>query len=68
MKLKELLNEIDARRSDLVQLTCDLVKIPTVNPPGNNYREICEFLSIEFLEERMLEGPKYNFVYQKLTC
>ena len=40
MKLKELLNEIEARRSDLVQLTCDLVKIPTINPPGNNYREI----------------------------
>ena len=50
MKLKELLNEIEARRSDLVQLTCDLVKIPTVNPPGNNYREICEFLSRRLIQ------------------
>ena len=45
MKLTGLLNEIENRRSELVQLTCDLVKIPTTNPPGNNYREICEFLS-----------------------
>jgi len=27
-----------------VLLTRDLVRIPTVNPPGNLYREICEFI------------------------
>lgn len=36
--------EIDARRDDLVSLTQDLVRIPTVNPPGRDYRIICEYL------------------------
>ena len=36
---------LDAKRDDLVALTQDLVRIPTVNPPGENYRDICEFLA-----------------------
>lgn len=36
--------EIAARRDDLVRLTCDLIRIPTLNPPGRNYHEICELL------------------------
>ena len=36
--------EIDARRDDLVALTQALVRIPTVNPPGRDYRAICELL------------------------
>ena len=36
--------EIDDRRDDLVKLTQDLVRIPTLNPPGLHYRDICEFL------------------------
>src|SRR5690349_14695581 len=39
-----LIAEIDARRDELIALTQDLIRIPTVNPPGNNYREICEYL------------------------
>jgi len=39
-----LLREIERRREDLVRLTQDLVRIPTINPPGNFYRRICEFL------------------------
>jgi len=39
-----LLYEIDSRRDDLISLTQDLIRIPTLNPPGENYREICEFL------------------------
>ena len=42
---KQLLDEIDARRDDLVALTQDLIRIPTLNPPGRNYREICDFLA-----------------------
>ena len=41
----KLLTEIDGRRDDLVALTQDLIRIPTVNPPGNNYREICDYLA-----------------------
>ncbi len=39
-----LLNSIDQATDDLIELTQALVRIPTLNPPGENYREICEFL------------------------
>ncbi|WP_298958160.1 acetylornithine deacetylase/succinyl-diaminopimelate desuccinylase family protein [uncultured Roseibium sp.] len=46
MPLPDQLNaEIDARREDLIALTQDLLRIPTLNPPGENYLEICEYLS-----------------------
>ena len=35
---------ITRRRDDLIALTQDLIRIPTLNPPGDNYREICEYL------------------------
>ncbi|MCC0062501.1 MAG: acetylornithine deacetylase/succinyl-diaminopimelate desuccinylase family protein [Defluviimonas sp.] len=38
-------DEIAARRDDLVSLTRDLIRIPTLNPPGLNYLEICEYLA-----------------------
>ncbi len=34
-----------ARRDALIGLTQDLIRIPTLNPPGLNYREICDFLA-----------------------
>jgi succinyl-diaminopimelate desuccinylase len=37
--------EIAARRDDLIALTQDLIRIPTLNPPGRHYREICDYLS-----------------------
>ncbi len=36
--------EIERRRDDLIALTQDLIRIPTLNPPGQKYREICTFL------------------------
>jgi succinyl-diaminopimelate desuccinylase len=36
---------VEARREALVALTQALIRIPTLNPPGRNYREICEFLA-----------------------
>ena len=36
--------EIDDRRPDLVALTRDLVRIPTVNPPGDAYAPCAELL------------------------
>ncbi|MFC2967029.1 acetylornithine deacetylase/succinyl-diaminopimelate desuccinylase family protein [Acidimangrovimonas pyrenivorans] len=39
-----LAQEIDARRDALIALTQDLIRIPTLNPPGRNYREICDYL------------------------
>jgi len=45
-----LLARIDSARDDLVALTRDLVRFPTLNPPGEAYREICEYL------EKRLKG------------
>ena len=42
--LPRLRAEVDARRDDLVALTQDLIRIPTLNPPGQHYRDICEAL------------------------
>ena len=39
-----LFDRIDARRDDLIALTQDLIRIPTLNPPGENYRAICDYL------------------------
>jgi succinyl-diaminopimelate desuccinylase len=36
--------EIAARQADLIGLTQDLVRIPTLNPPGCHYHQICDFL------------------------
>lgn len=35
---------IAAKRDDLIALTQDLIRIPTLNPPGRDYRAICEYL------------------------
>ena len=37
--------EVAMRRDALIALTQDLIRIPTLNPPGRCYREICEYLS-----------------------
>jgi succinyl-diaminopimelate desuccinylase len=42
-------DEITARRDDLITLTQDLIRIPTLNPPGANYREICDYLDRRLL-------------------
>jgi succinyl-diaminopimelate desuccinylase len=49
-----LLNAIADRRDDLVALTQDLIRIPTLNPPGDNYLEICEYL------DRRLRGAGFE--------
>ncbi|MBT2129658.1 acetylornithine deacetylase/succinyl-diaminopimelate desuccinylase family protein [Aliiroseovarius lamellibrachiae] len=40
-----LLTEIAARRDDLVALTQELIRIPTLNPPGRDYRRVCSFVA-----------------------
>ncbi len=39
-----LINHIEEQKQNIQELTADLIRIPTENPPGNNYREICDFL------------------------
>ncbi|MDF1855361.1 acetylornithine deacetylase/succinyl-diaminopimelate desuccinylase family protein [Pseudooceanicola sp.] len=43
-KIADLTRAIDSRREELIALTQDLIRIPTLNPPGENYREICDYL------------------------
>ena len=41
---ERLLKAVDARIDDLVALTADLIRFPTVNPPGEAYRPCAEYL------------------------
>lgn len=41
---KLLFRRIDQRRDDLVALTQDLIRIPTVNPPGDAYTDCAELI------------------------
>lgn len=43
--MDRLRREIDNRRDDLIALTQGLIRIPTLNPPGQHYRDICEYLA-----------------------
>ena len=44
-----------------------LTFVDLVNNPEKILKEICDFLDVDFLKDRMLEGPKYNFVYPQDT-
>jgi len=54
MDQDKLFARIDDKRDDLVDLTRDLVKIPTTNPPGHNYQDCARFLG-ERLAQRNFE-------------
>ncbi len=45
LALEPLLARIQDRRDEIAQLTRDLIRFPTVNPPGLDYGPICEFLA-----------------------
>ena len=40
-----LLEAVGARQDAVIALTQALIRIPTLNPPGRNYLEICEMLA-----------------------
>ena len=42
MTSSDLDDRIEGRRDELASLTSDLIRIPTANPPGENYRDACE--------------------------
>jgi succinyl-diaminopimelate desuccinylase len=42
--LDALCRRIDSRREEIVDLTRDLVRFPTINPPGEAYRPCAEFI------------------------
>ena len=44
LDLAPLMTRIESMRDDLIALTQDLIRIPTLNPPGEFYRDICDYL------------------------
>jgi succinyl-diaminopimelate desuccinylase len=61
MNTDSLLKRIESRRDEVVALTQDLVRIPTTNPPGDNY-EACS----RFIGERLAKrGFKVEYVRAK---
>jgi len=42
--IEALCKSIDERRDELVELTRELIRFPTVNPPGEAYRPCAEFI------------------------
>ena len=52
--IDRVLSEVDRSRDEIVQLTADLVRIPTVNPPGEEYDACAHFLG-GFLAQRAFE-------------
>ncbi|MEX0852595.1 MAG: M20/M25/M40 family metallo-hydrolase, partial [Bauldia sp.] len=70
---------VEARRDHLVSLTRDLIRIPTVNPPGEAYRDCCELIAaclsrlgfaVEFFRAEGMPGdsdryPRWNVVARR---
>ena len=57
--MESLFDRIDSKREDLVSLTQDLVRIPTINPPGEDYTRCAEFLG-----ERLAKSG-FSLVYER---
>ncbi len=57
----EVLQRIDSRREDMVELARELVRFPTVNPPGEAYEPCARFLG-----ER-LRGRGFEVSYVRAT-
>ncbi len=71
-----ILAEVDAARDELVDFAAELIRIPTVNPPGALYRECAEligrrlvdfgydvdYVTAESREEHTAEHPRINVV------
>ena len=56
--LSRLTELIDNKRDDLISLTQDLVRIPTLNPPGENYLKI--LLRQDKHREVLIRGVSYE--------
>jgi succinyl-diaminopimelate desuccinylase len=49
--IERVLSEVDHAADEIVEFTADLVRIPTVNPPGEEYEACARFLG-DYLERR----------------
>jgi succinyl-diaminopimelate desuccinylase len=55
--IEALFRSIDERRGELVELTRELIRFPTVNPPGEGYRACADFIG------RRLEARGFTIDY-----
>jgi succinyl-diaminopimelate desuccinylase len=60
-----ILKRLENMRDAIVRLTSELIRIPTVNPPGEGYSEICSFLS-KRMDEMGLEVEVFQAPESKL--
>ena len=75
----KLLAEIEAREAEIVELTQALIRIPSVNPPGEHYRDCAELIgrrlaprgfNVEYLRAEGAPGdsdryPRWNVVARR---
>ena len=40
----KILNEVDSARDEIVDFAADLIRIPTINPPGDAYYDASHFM------------------------
>jgi succinyl-diaminopimelate desuccinylase len=71
-----VLSEVEAAASEIVEFTRDLIRVPTVNPPGECYRECAQLIgdrlaqlgfAVDYVEatgrvEHTLRHPRVNVV------
>lgn len=74
---QQLFGRIEGARDDLIALTRDLVRIPTVNPPGDAYTNCCEYVgrrlaargfSVEYLRAEGGVGDSDRYPRTNLVC
>ncbi len=52
-RIEKLLREIEARADDMTALAQDLIRFPTINPPGEAYRPCAEFVGARLARRGM---------------
>src|SRR6202012_324444 len=69
-KIEAVLREIEAREDQIVALTQDLIRFPTVNPPGEAYQPCAEYLGnrlakrgfqVEYIRAEGTPGDSDNY-------
>lgn len=71
---ERVLARVDADRDELVALTADLIRIPSVDPPGDRYRECAELfgrrldlvgMDVQYLESH--NRPEYTAFHPRVN-
>ena len=73
-RVDRVLRQVEAARDEIVALTADLIRIPTVNPPGDAYRECAALIGRRLgesgLEVRYIEAdglPEHTAAHPRVN-